>query len=43
MACKLVGAIAIQWYKIIGYVGSDTIKQLFKYINGAELTELTNR
>ena len=38
MARKLVGAIAIKWHKILGYVGPNAIKQLPKYINGAELT-----
>src|SRR6266436_5654142 len=37
MACKLVGAIAIQWHKILGYVGPNAIKQLPKHINSAEL------
>ena len=37
MACKLVGAIAIKWYKILGYVGPDAIKQLPKHVNGVEL------
>jgi len=41
MACKLVGAIATKWYKILGYIGPNAIKQLPKYINGVELTELT--
>ena len=43
MARKLVGAIAIKWYKILGYAGSDAIKQLPKHINGVELTELTHK
>jgi archaellum component FlaD/FlaE len=38
MACKLVGAIAIKWYKILGYIGPNAIKQLPKYVNGVELT-----
>ena len=38
MAYKLVRAIAIKWHKILSYVGPNTIKQLFKHINGAELT-----
>jgi hypothetical protein len=42
MACKLIGAIAIKWHKILSYAGSDAIKQLPKYINGVELTEFTN-
>jgi hypothetical protein len=41
MARKLVGAIAIKWYKILGYAGPNAIKQLPKYINGVELKELT--
>ena len=40
MACKLVGATALKWHKILGYAGPDAIEQLPKYINGAELTEL---
>jgi hypothetical protein len=42
MACKLVGAIAIKWHKILGYVGPNAIKQLPKYVNGVELEELIN-
>ena len=42
MARKLVGAIATKWYKILGYIGPDTIKQLPKYINSAELKELND-
>jgi len=38
MTCKLVRAIAIKWYKILSYIGPNAIKQLPKYINGAELT-----
>ena len=41
MACKLVRATALKWYKILGYAGPDVIEQLPKYINGVELTELT--
>ena len=41
MACKLVGAIAIKWHKILGHVGPNAIEQLPKYVNGVELTELT--
>jgi hypothetical protein len=37
MACKLVRAIATKWHKILGYIGPDAIKQLPKYVNGAEL------
>ena len=40
MACKPVRATAIKQHKILGYAGSDAIKQLPKYINSAELTEL---
>ena len=40
MARKLVGAIAIKWYKILGYAGPDAIRQLPKYVNGSELTKL---
>ena len=42
MACKLVRAIVIKWYKILSYVGSDAIKQLLEYVNGIKLTKLTN-
>ena len=41
MARKLVRAIAIKWYKILGYVGPNAIKQLPKHVNGVEL-ELNN-
>ena len=37
MACKLVGAIATKWYKILGYIGPNAIKQLPKHVNSAEL------
>ena len=40
MACKLVRATASKWYKILGYIGPDAIKQLLKHINGVKLTEL---
>jgi hypothetical protein len=43
MACKLVGATVTKWYKILGYIRPNAIKQLLKYINGVELTELTNK
>ena len=43
MACKLVGATATKWYKILGYAGPNAIKQLLKYINGVELKELINK
>ena len=42
MAHKLVGAIAIKWYKILGYIGPNAIKQLPKHINGVEL-KLNNK
>ena len=42
MAHKLVRAIVTKWHKILSHIGSDTIKQLPKYINSVELTELTN-
>ena len=42
MAHKPVRATATKWHKILGHAGSDTIEQLPKHINGAELTELTN-
>jgi len=41
MACKLIGAIATKWYKILGYIGANTIKQLPKHIIGVKLTDLT--
>jgi hypothetical protein len=43
MACKLIWAIATKWHKILGYAGSDAIKQFLKYINGVELTEFINK
>ena len=43
MACKLVGAIATKWYKILGYAGPDAIKQLPKHVNGVELEELIDK
>ena len=43
MARKLIGAIAIEWHKILGYARPDAITQLLKYINGAELTNLINK
>ena len=43
MARKLVGAIAIKWHKILSYAGPNAIKQLPKYVNGAELEELINK
>jgi hypothetical protein len=43
MARKLVRASATKWHKILGYVGPAAIKQLPKYVNGAELTKLTTK
>ena len=43
MVCKLVGATAIKWHKILGHAGPNAIGQLPKYINGAELEELINK
>jgi len=43
MAYKLVGAIATKWYKILGYIGPNAIKQLPKHINSVELKELINK
>jgi len=43
MARKLVGAIAIKWYKILSHIGPDAIKQLPKHVNSAELEELINK
>jgi hypothetical protein len=43
MACKPVGAIAIKWYKILGYTGPNAIEQLPKYVNSVELEELINK
>ena len=42
MARKLDRATATKWYKILGYIGPNAIKQLPKHINGAEL-ELNNK
>jgi len=39
MAYKLVGVIALKWYKILGYAGPDAIEQLPKHVDGVELTE----
>ena len=39
MACKLVGAIATKWHKILSYIGPDAIKQLPKHVNGVELND----
>ena len=43
MVYKLVGAIAIKWYKILSYIGPDAIKQLPKHVIGAELKDLINK
>jgi len=43
MARKPVGTIATKWHKILGYIGPSAIKQLPKYINSVELTELTTK
>jgi len=44
MACKLIGATATRWYKILGYIGPNAIAQIPKYIIGVELTEFkTNK
>ena len=43
MARKLVGATATKWHKILSYAGPNAIKQLPKYVNGAELKELIDK
>jgi len=44
MARKPIGAIAIRWHKILGYVGPNAIAQLPKHVIGAKLTEFkTNK
>src|SRR6266550_7100534 len=43
MARKPIRALATKRYKILGYVGPSAIKQLPKYVNGVELTELTTK
>ena len=43
MACKLIGAIAIKWYKILSYIVPNAIKQLPKYVNSVELKELIDK
>ena len=43
MARKLVGATAIKWYKILGHVGPNAIKQLPKHVNSVKLKELINK
>jgi len=43
MAYKLVGPIATKWYKILGYIGPNAIKQLLIYVNDVKLTKLTTK
>ena len=43
MACKLIGAIATKWYKILSHIGLNAIKQLPKYVNSVELKELIDK
>ena len=43
MACKPVRATATKWHKILSYAGPNTIRQLPKHVNGAELKELINK
>ena len=43
MARKPVRATAIKWHKILGYAGPDAIRQLPKYVNGAELKDLIDK
>jgi hypothetical protein len=43
MAHKLVGATATKWYKILGHIGPNAIKQLPKHVNSAELEELIDK
>ena len=43
MACKLIGATAIRWHKILGYIGPNAIAQLSKHVISAELTKLTTK
>ena len=43
MACKLVGATATKWHKILGYAGPNAIRQLPKHINSIELEDLINK
>ena len=43
MACKLVGATATKWHKILSYTGPNAIEQLPKHVNGAELKELIDK
>ena len=37
MARKLVRATATKWYKILGYIGPNAIKQLPKHVNRVKL------
>ena len=37
MAYRPVGATAIKWHKILGYIAPNAIKQLPKHVNGVEL------
>ena len=43
MARKLIGAIATKWYKILGHVGPNAIKQLLKHVNSVELELINER
>jgi len=44
MAYKLIGATATRWYKILSYIGPNTITQLPKHIISVKLTEFeTNK
>ena len=43
MAHKPIGATAIRWHKILGYIGPNTITQLPKHVISAELTKLTTK
>ena len=43
MAHKLIGAIVIEWHKILNYTGPNAIIQLLKHIIGTELTKLINK
>jgi len=43
MAYKPIRAIAIKWHKILGYIEPTAIKQLSKYVGGAEITKLTTK
>ena len=39
MARKPVRAIATKWYKILGYIGPNAIKQLPKHVSSVELAK----